>query len=94
MKKLAIILALSIATVGCSRNVEKVRENAPAVLKSNGFTVVGEHGYQLSAITGVFVWYTLEKGENTYQGAVCKWFDEYHIYNLEALDAVSGKVSK
>ena len=88
---IAIIVVLSITFVGfggCSRNVDNVKANAKCVFLDNGFTVVGYHGYQLSPITGGYVWYTLKKKNITYEAAITKWFDEYHIYNLSAIDAI------
>lgn len=76
---------------GCSRNVDDVKANATKVFSQNGFEIVGCHGYSLSPISGGAVWYTLKKGNITYQANIIKWFDEYHLYNLSAIDAIKPK---
>ena len=85
---IVLILSLFIGFGGCSRNVDEVKIHASQVFDENGFKVIGYHGYQLSAITGGYVWYTLRRGNITYKAALCKWFDEYHLYNLKAIDAI------
>jgi hypothetical protein len=86
---LVIFISIFIELCGCSRNVDDVKANAGETFLNNGFVVVGYHGYELSLIYGGIVWYTLEKGGGvTYQAAIVKWFDEYHIYCLEAIDAL------
>ena len=94
MKVFICIIVLILAIVmfsgfgGCSRNVDDVKVNAEEVIKSHGFEMVGYQGYKLSPIVGGKVWYTMKKGDITYQAFVCKWFDEYHFYNLKAVDAI------
>lgn len=90
MKKIILIISIAFM-IGCSRNVKEVKENAEQVFEQAGFKVVGYHGYQLRLITGGLVWYSLERIPPNgifYQAAICKWFGEYHIYNIEAVDAI------
>ena len=85
-----VVLAISLFSGfgGCSRNVAEVKAHATEVFAQNGFEVVGCHGYQLNPFSGGDVWFTLKKGDITYQAALCNWFDEYHIYDLSAIDAL------
>ena len=93
---LVLVIAISIFTGlgGCSRNVDEIKLNAERIFAENNFNVIGYQGYLLSAVYGGTVWYTLKKqgyvviSGITYQAALIKWFDEYHIYNLEAIDAI------
>ncbi len=83
---------------GCSRNVDEVKANAEAVFNQAGFEIVGYMGYRLDSICGGDVWYTLRKINDTsgiiYSAYIIKWFDEYHIYDIEAIDAVKPQVNK
>lgn len=93
MKKLTVIAAIVIALCGCSAgNVEEIKQNAAQVWASNGFEVVGYQGYQWATMDqwGGRVWYTVKRGNVTYEGNISKWGKEFHIYNLRALDAVKG----
>ncbi|TET61127.1 MAG: hypothetical protein E3J47_05835 [Candidatus Stahlbacteria bacterium] len=94
MKVVCLIIVFILAIIlfsgfgGCSRNVDNLKANASKVFKSNGFEAVGYQHYSLCPIVGGEVWYTLKKGDITYQACVYKWFDEYHLYGLEAIDAI------
>jgi hypothetical protein len=90
MKKFFVLLLLVIPVffTGCARNVKDVKKHAEKTFNANGFEVIGYQGYELHPIFGGLVWYTLKKGEITYQAAIIKWNKEYHIYNLEAIDAI------
>jgi hypothetical protein len=72
------------------RRVPDIKHNAERVFNANGFDVVGYQGYQLGifATPGGCVWYTLKKGDITYEACLSRWGDEYHIYSLKALDAI------
>ena len=95
MKKTFIMLCLVLfLSIGCSRNVDEVKLHASDIFKSNGFEIVGYQGYQLSPIFGGRVWYTLKKGDISYQAALIQWFDEYHIYDLAAIDAIKPIILK
>lgn len=92
MKKLMVVLAITLA--GCSSsNVPEIRQNANKVFEDAGFKVVGYEGYQSGAFEtyGGCVWYIVERNGVTYHGCVSKWGDEYHIYNLKALDAIGSQ---
>lgn len=73
------------------RNVEATKAAAPQVWAAAGYKIVGYEGYQYAPIHGSSVWYLVRRVEDngiTYHGALSKWGDEYHIYNLSALDAL------
>jgi len=72
------------------RRVPEIKLNAERIFKDNGFQVVGYQGYSYGLIStpGGCVWYTLKKGEITYKACLSRWGDEYHIYNLKAIDAI------
>lgn len=98
MKTIALIITL-IAALFCSwlslayRNIESVKARAESVWNKNGFQVVGYEGYQSDILHGGNVWYMVSKNGNTnviYTGALAQWGGETHIYNLRALNAVSG----
>jgi hypothetical protein len=82
-------IALPILTLGDIR-VPDIKQHAAQVLSANGFEVIGYQGYTygLSSEFGGCVWYTMKKGNVTYEGCVTKWGNEYHIYSLKALDAI------
>jgi hypothetical protein len=85
------LVALMALLSGCSRNVDDAKACAPAAFKQAGFDVIGYHGYQLSAIYGGFVWYSLDRIPSNgiiYEGAAATWFDECHLYSIKALDAI------
>jgi hypothetical protein len=94
MKKGLFIVLLAAGLMfssGCSRNIDEVKQNAEQVFEENGFKIVGYEGYKLNLIMGGVVWYTIKKSNDngiTYQGCIAKWFDEYHLYNLRAIDAI------
>ncbi len=81
---------------GCSYgNLEETKANAEKVFNKNGFIIDGYLGYQLGKLGfneygGAYVWYTLTKqdGSIKYKAALQRWGNEYHIYNLSAIDAV------
>lgn len=97
MKTLLITIALvAIASTGLFhlgfRNVDTTKQNAPQTWGDAGYVVLGYEGYQWGPISGGNVWHIVERKERpgiTYHGYVAKWRDEYHIYNLKAIDAIS-----
>jgi len=97
MKKglfIALIAAGLFFNSGCSRNVDDVKQNAESTFEDNGFKIVGYEGYKLSPVMGGYVWYTLKKSDDngiTYQACIGKWFDEYHMYGLKAVDAIKPR---
>jgi hypothetical protein len=72
-------------------NVEKSKSAVSKVWEAAGYKIVGCEGYQIAPSQGSSVWYIVRRiGDNsiTYRGALTKWGDEYHIYNLRAIDAL------
>lgn len=71
-----------------------IKANAAATWEKAGFEIVGYQGYEYSfspSTHGGAVWYTVRRIPDngvTYQGCITKWRDEFHIYNLKALDAI------
>lgn len=99
MKTTIALIALAIAGAffgGCNyRNVEIIKTNAPKAWADAGFEIIGYEGYQIGDFTGApggKVWYVVQrKGDPKvrYHGYVTKWGDEYQIYNITALDAIT-----
>jgi len=93
----ALVLALCSALVlsGCSaKHVPEIKANAEKTFAAAGYDVIGYEGFQYGCPGGNWggkVWYIVRrKGDNrvTYNACLSKWGDEYHIYNLAALDAI------
>ena len=91
----ALALALCFAFAGCSAHrVEEIKKAAPKVWADAGYEIVGYEGYQYGPPGGTWggkVWHIVRrKGDDrvTYHGFISKWGDEYHIYNLQAIDAI------
>lgn len=100
LNKTSILFAISLSVslvAGCSSgNLEETKDNAAVIFKDNGFDVVGYHGYMWGAwgfndYGGAMVWYTIKKESNglVYEAGLQRWGDEYHLYNLNAVDAIS-----
>lgn len=95
MKKLAVLMLLALA--GCSAsNVPDIKNHAVETWRQAGFQVVGYEGYNWTGFGqwGGCVWYTLRRIPDngiTYDGCISKWGDEYHIYQITALDAIKPK---
>lgn len=81
---------------GCSyRNVADIKAHAEQMWNKNGYEVIGYEGYQVGTFEspGGRVWYIVRRrGQDnvTYHGYVSKWFGEYHIYELHAIDAIKS----
>ena len=93
---LAALLISSAILGGCSpANLDDVKQNAEETFSDNGFEIVGYHGYQWGIHLwpghgGAMAWYMIEKDNGiTYEAALKKWGDEYHLYSLRAIDAIS-----
>ena len=96
MKRSIIIILLLL--VGCSLgNVNDVKQHAAEVWKQNGFEIVGYQGYALGqggcacSYGGAQVWYRLKNIPDNgiiYEGSLQRWGNEYHVYNLKAVDAI------
>jgi len=98
MKTLIAITALAVTGLyfgGCNyRNVDVIKANAPKAWSDAGFEIVGYEGYQIGGLQapGGLVWYVVQRtGDSTirYNGAVSKWGGEYHLYEIQALDAIA-----
>jgi hypothetical protein len=95
MKFTTLIAALAIATLaGCSAHqVPDIKQHANEMFEKAGFKVVGYEGFQYGSILspgfGGRVWYILERNKVTYEAYIAKWGDEYHIYGLQAKDAIA-----
>ena len=92
---LAALLTSTAILSGCSMgNLDDVKENAEKTFAESGFEIVGYSGYQLGlnpwpGYGGAKVWYTIQKNNGvTYEASLIKWGDEYHLYNLSAIDAI------
>jgi len=91
MRRVLLLVTVLLAAAGCTRHVAEVKAQAPRVWQEAGFAVVGYEGYQWDPFCGGDVWYLLRKIPDngvTYHGYLCKWGGEFHIYNLQALDAL------
>jgi hypothetical protein len=100
MKTILVIFIVIMALVpscyvgGCSyRNVDDIKAHAAKVWDDAGFEIVGYEGYQIGnpEMPGGRVWYVvIRKGDASirYEGCITKWFGEYHIYRLHAIDAL------
>ena len=95
MKRLAILIALALLA-GCgSSNVPEVKAQAPAVWKQAGFEIIGYEGYKNEHCWFSYgcghVWHTVRRIPDNgivYHGYIEKWGDEYHIYDIKAIDAI------
>ena len=72
--------------------VGEIKLAAPGVWERNGFQIVGYEGYQLTIFgrPGGCVWYVVKREATSYHGCISRWGDEYHIYDLRALNAIKG----
>lgn len=78
-----------------SNNLAYVKANAAEKWTQAGFSISGYDGYNFGSgvgpYGGAYVWYYLKKIPDngiTYGGAVQRWGDEIHTYNLSAIDAI------
>lgn len=96
MIKLIIIVAIAAAAIFSLgiigfRNVKNVKAAANSVWANAGYEVVGYEGYQWGPVRGGDVWYIVRRRDApgiTYHGFLTRWGSEYHIYNLQAIDAI------
>ncbi|MFA7287242.1 MAG: membrane lipoprotein lipid attachment site-containing protein [Melioribacteraceae bacterium] len=101
MKKIILFVLLVgvLMLSGCSSsNLENVKGNAEGVWGQAGFKIIGYEGYQYGFTFpvnwnygGAHVWYVVNKVPDngiTYLGCLQRWGNEYHIYNLKAVDAI------
>lgn len=96
IKKLTVSAIMAISLTACSpHNVDDIKIHAEKTLNDAGYEVVGYEGYKWGAF-GTFggcVYYNLKRFDDdkvVYSACVSKWGDEYHIYNLKAVNAIRG----
>lgn len=90
VRPLALTLACLLSGCGVVKDdLAWVDARHAAFYKRQGFEVQGYQGYNMWPI-GRCYWYTLRKGDVTYQSCLLKWGDELHQYSLQAIDAVKG----
>lgn len=96
--KLTVIASImSSFLIGCSaQNVDAIKLESQKTIEQSGFEIIGYEGYEWTGFGrwGGCVWYTMRKNPDngiTYHGCISKWDNEYHIYNLSAIDAIGPK---
>lgn len=91
---LSILTAISVLfLLHSDKHVPTIKTHATETWAKNGFEIVGCEGYQWGAFDtyGGKVWYLVRRVPDTgvlYSGCLTKWGDEFHIYNLKAIDAI------
>lgn len=98
IKRIIIFLLTVFLLYGCSgANVDSVKNVADTIFKNNGFKTTGYLGYKLGIglpyinYGGAYVYYRLEKIPDNgiiYRGAIQRWGNEYHVYDIKAYDAI------
>jgi hypothetical protein len=76
-----------LALFGCGRNVDWIKERAPARWAELGYHIVGYEGYSWSLMGGD-VWYALKRTDSPgvlYTGFLRKWGGELHMYNVSTI---------
>lgn len=95
--KITIIIIIALVALlyfgGCNyRNIPSIKQHSKETIETNGFTLVGYEGYQVGNVLGRpggRVWYIIERNGVNYDVCVSKWGEEYHLYCLKALDAIT-----
>lgn len=82
---------ISVAKPAGYRNLDETKAHAVETFRAAGFEVIGYERYEWDPILGAEVWYIVKQpNEPTiYHGFLCKWGNEYHIYNLKAINAIT-----
>lgn len=94
MKNLPLIVLAIAMLVGCSaKHVPAIKAAAPKVFQQAGFEIIGYEGFNYGSggQWGGCVWYSLRRIPDNgilYDACIAKWGDEFHIYNLTAVDAI------
>ena len=84
----AVLLCLLLT--GCiSDDFDWVDRRAKPYYEERGFEVAGYQGYNMWTF-GRCYWYTLRRGNVTYQSCLLRWGNEVHEYSLRAVDAIKG----
>jgi len=93
---ITMLASVGIFFGGCNYgNVESIKANSAKAWSDAGFEVIGYEGYQIGDICGApggKVWHIVQrKGDpkTRYHGYVAKWGNEYHVYRLKAIDAIT-----
>jgi len=75
------------------RNIDYLKDRAPAFYENLGYEVIGYEGYQHSIVAGGKVWHMLRRpGSPTiYSANIIKWGGEVHLYGPRALNAIEVK---
>lgn len=93
------IVIFSLLLSGCGYgNLDYIRGTSDFYAKKAGLEIVGYHGYEWGDVVpftrygGAKVWYTMKKPGSSiyYMGGFQRWGEEVHLYNLKAIDAISG----
>ena len=87
---IVILLCFGYRYLNWTRHVSWVKEHSDTAITQLGFEKVGYEGYQYHPIGGQ-VWYTMKRVPDNgiiYHAGCIRWFDEVHVYNLEAIDAI------
>ena len=97
MKRLVLVLMI-LMMVGCGYgNLDYVKDGASERWEQVGLSVIGYDGYEWQFVLpfttygGAAVWYKLRKTPDNgilYEGALQRWGNEIHIYNVKAIDAI------
>lgn len=98
MKRIISLTIIATLTGCSSANLDDVKAKACDTWKQAGYTCVGYEGYQwgfgVGNYGGAHVWHSLKRDANPtviYSGYVQKWGNEYHLYNVTAVDAITQK---
>ncbi len=97
MKKLVIVFAVCLVSFfGCSKkDLDVTKEVASDVFNKNGFELVAYEGYQYTIFPfSAKVWFIVKRSDDPtiYNCYLQKWGDEYHIYDIKALNAIRGGI--
>jgi len=87
---IVILLCFCYRYLNWTRHVSWVKEHSDAAITQLGFEKVGYEGYQYHPMGGK-VWYTMKRVPDNgiiYHAGCIRWFDEVHIYDLKAVDAI------
>jgi hypothetical protein len=92
MKKFLVMLLVVVIScmVGCTRNVNYIKQNGEKWLNELDYDVIGYEGYQMNPICGGQVWFMIrEKGminNKRYSCYLTKWNGELHLYGPYQID--------
>ena len=91
MKRIILVLTMSVFLTSCYRDVKYTKKVAPEYLESLGYKIIQYDGYN-GGVAGGYVWYVVKDSSGfVYSLAIQEWRGELHIYNQKCLNAVSNK---